>query len=45
MLNARMIDPAFYQGDYAEVGMAVERLKALETELAQVYQRWVELEG
>jgi len=44
MLNALMVDPAFYQGDYAKVGQAVERLRTLETELAQVYQRWVELE-
>ena len=44
MLNARMVDPIFYQGDYAEVSQTVERLKTLETELAQAYQRWVELE-
>ena len=44
-LNTHMVAPAFYQGDYSEVGQAVERLKALETELALAYQRWVELEG
>jgi ABC transport system ATP-binding/permease protein len=43
-LNGRVTDPAFYQGDYLEVGQVVERLKTLESELAQTYQRWVELE-
>jgi ATP-binding cassette subfamily F protein uup len=43
-LNARVADPAFYQGDHTEVSRVVARLKTLETELAQVYQRWVELE-
>jgi ATP-binding cassette subfamily F protein uup len=45
MLNERMNNPAFYQGDYAKVSQAVERLKTLEAEIAQVYQRWVELDG
>ncbi len=40
-----MNDPAFYQGEHTEVSKSVERLKTLETELAQAYQRWVELEG
>jgi len=45
ILNERMNDPAFYQGDHTQVSQAVERLKTLEAEIAQVYQRWVELEG
>jgi len=40
-----VVDPAFYQGDHAEISRAVEGLEALETELAQAYQRWFELEG
>lgn len=44
-LNERMNEPTFYQGDHAKVKQAVERLKTLEAEVAQVYQRWVELEG
>ncbi len=45
MLNERMNSPAFYQVDHAKISQAVERLKTLEAEIAQVYQRWVELEG
>ena len=44
-ITARLADPVFYQGDHSEVNRGVERLKTLETELAQAYQRWVELEG
>ena len=44
-LNTRMNDPAFYQGEHTQVSRSVKRLKTLETELAQAYQRWVELEG
>lgn len=44
-LSAAMADAAFYQQDSAEITRAVERLKALEEELAQAYQRWEELES
>ncbi|MFN2232763.1 MAG: ATP-binding cassette domain-containing protein [Anaerolineales bacterium] len=44
-LNRKMSDPAFYQGDHHKVNQAVARLKALEAEIAQAYQRWAELEG
>jgi len=44
-LNTHLVTPSFYQGDYVEVGQTVDRLKALEIELAQAYIRWVELEG
>ena len=43
-LNASLADSAFYQNNNAEVSQAVERLKAIETELQQAYQRWAELE-
>jgi ATP-binding cassette subfamily F protein uup len=44
-LSVRMADPAFYQRESAEITRDVDRLKALEEELAQAYQRWEELEG
>ena len=44
-LNARISDPTFYQGDHTEVSRVIERLKILETEIVEAYQRWVELEG
>jgi len=37
-------DPTFYQRDNAEISNTVNRLKELEEELAQAYQRWEELE-
>ncbi|HEX2979707.1 MAG TPA: ATP-binding cassette domain-containing protein [Anaerolineaceae bacterium] len=43
-LATRMADPAFYQGDSQDMAQVVERLKQLEEELAQAYQRWEELE-
>lgn len=43
-LNASLSDPAFYQGNDAEVGQAVERLKVLEAELLTLYDRWETLE-
>jgi ATP-binding cassette subfamily F protein uup len=43
-LNQLMSDPAFYQGDHVKVNQAVARLKTLEAEIAQSYQRWAELE-
>jgi ATP-binding cassette subfamily F protein uup len=44
-LSAAMADPAFYQRDSAEIARTVSRLKELEEELAQAYQRWEELES
>jgi ATP-binding cassette subfamily F protein uup len=44
-LNRQMSDPAFYQDDHHKVNQAVARLKTLEKEIAQAYQRWAELEG
>jgi ABC transport system ATP-binding/permease protein len=43
-LNAAMSSPQFYQQDNVEITRAVNRLKELETTLAQAYQRWEELE-
>lgn len=43
-LNASLSDPVFYQENNAEVGKAVERLKVIEGELLQLYERWEALE-
>ncbi len=43
-LAEAMASPAFYQRDNTEITRTVERLKELETELANAYQRWEELE-
>ena len=43
-LSNTLADPAFYQRDNAEISQAVNRLKEIEDELAQAYQRWEELE-
>jgi ATP-binding cassette subfamily F protein uup len=43
-LTTAMADPVFYQRDNAEIAQAANRLKELEEELAQAYQRWEELE-
>src|SRR5271157_2765415 len=39
-----MADPSFYQQDSSEIARAANRLKELEEELAQAFQRWEELE-
>jgi ATP-binding cassette subfamily F protein uup len=44
-LSARLADPVFFQGEHTEISQAVERLEALQTELTEAYQRWVELDG
>ncbi|GAP14151.1 protein containg ATPase component of ABC transporter with duplicated ATPase domains [Longilinea arvoryzae] len=44
-LSAAMANPAFYQRDNAEITRDVGRLHELEVELAQVYQRWEDLES
>jgi len=43
-LAAAMTQPTFYQQDAAKIAEASNRLKELENELAQAYQRWEELE-
>ena len=43
-LSNTLADPAFYQRDNAEISRAVNRLKEIESKLAQSYQRWEELE-
>jgi ATP-binding cassette subfamily F protein uup len=43
-LSAAMADPAFYQRGSAEISRDAARLKELEEELTQAYQRWEELE-
>lgn len=43
-LAAAMADPAFFQREAGLITQTVNRLKELETELAQAYQRWQELE-
>ncbi len=40
-----MASPAFYQRTEAEITADANRLKEMETELAEAYQRWEELEG
>ncbi len=44
-LSAAMADPVFYQRDNAEITRDVNRLHALEDELAQSFERWEELEA
>lgn len=43
-LSESMADPTFYQRDSAEIADAADRLKEIEHELAQSYQRWEEIE-
>jgi ATP-binding cassette subfamily F protein uup len=43
-LTAEMALPTFYQRDSAEITREVDRLKALQDELAQAYHRWEELD-
>jgi ATP-binding cassette subfamily F protein uup len=43
-LTTAMADPVFYQRDSAEIAQAANRLKEIEEELAQAYERWEELE-
>ncbi len=43
-LTQAMADPAFYQQESGEIALAANRLRELEGELAQAYQRWEELE-
>ena len=43
-LSTTMADPAFYRRDSAEIAQAAARLKELEMELAQAYQRWEALD-
>jgi len=43
-IGKTMADPAFYQGDAAEIARSANRLKELEDELAKAYQRWQELD-
>ncbi len=45
VLNERLSDPAFYQGDPAERDRILQRLPQLATELQTAYARWEELEG
>jgi ATP-binding cassette subfamily F protein uup len=44
-LTTEMALPSFYQQDSVEITREVDRLKTLQDELAQAYQRWEELEG
>jgi ABC transport system ATP-binding/permease protein len=43
-LQLRITDPSFYQKDSTVVAQTMARLKQLETDLAQAYKRWEELE-
>lgn len=43
-LTSQMAGSAFYQQDPGEIAQAANRVKELEEELAQAYQRWEELE-
>ena len=44
LLTEAMANPAYYQRDGAEIARSASRLKELEAELAQAFQRWEELE-
>jgi ATP-binding cassette subfamily F protein uup len=44
-LMVAMNDPLFYQRDSAEIARDAARLKELEDQLAQAFERWEELEG
>jgi len=44
-LQSEMADPAFYKQDGAVIGEKSQRLEALESELAAVYERWETLEA
>ena len=44
-IYAVMADPAFYQQDGGSVAVTSDRLKAVEKELAQAYERWEYLES
>jgi len=43
-LSAALAGPAFYQQDSLTISRSVDRLKALEAQLAVAFQRWEELE-
>ena len=43
-LHARMSNPAFFRGEKTDILAAQDRLKELETELAEAYERWEALE-
>jgi ATP-binding cassette subfamily F protein uup len=44
-LHDLMADPAFYQAEGGRVAAANQELSAVIAELAQIYERWEELEG
>ncbi|MBN7795699.1 ATP-binding cassette domain-containing protein [Parahaliea mediterranea] len=44
-LEAAMADPGFYQGDHGEIERTLAELTAVQQELEQALDRWVELEG
>lgn len=44
-IHRRMADPAFYQGEGAEIAAQRVRLQAIEAELETAYRRWEELEA
>ncbi len=44
-IGKRMADASFYQGDADEIAKTAARLKEIEEELVQAYQRWEELDN
>ncbi|MCE5226955.1 MAG: hypothetical protein LLG05_14010, partial [Porphyromonadaceae bacterium] len=44
-LSVAMADPTFYQRGSAEIAQTASRMKELEEELAQAYQRWEEIDA
>ena len=44
-LFARTADPDFYKGGKDDIAVVNDRLAAIESELADVYDRWEELEA
>lgn len=44
-IHQKMADPAFYRNDSAEIIRANQRLQLLQSEVAEAYRRWEELEA
>ena len=43
-LHEQMAAPGFYESDPDQIGRATERLKSVDAELEQTYERWMDLE-
>jgi len=45
LIGKRMADASFYQGDADDIAKTAARLKEIEEELIQAYQRWEEMDN